>query len=390
MSASYPEAQSAVTNALATILLAHFSDAGYLRCDPPILQPSSVFLDLSGEEIRHRLYLASDASGGEHCLRPEFTIPVSRAYLASADAGRPVGYSYCGPIFRYRPNASGEYIQAGLESFGCKDRAAADAEILSLAIEAAAEAGHGSLAVKIGDAGVFAALLAGLDLPPAWSRRIARGHAKGLSLDAILGAPANGGSSDHSGVLAALTGADKRGARALVEDVLSIAGISSVGGRTAAEIAERFLEQATARSGEGIPAEARALLERYLAISGNPDEASAELRRLGEDAKINPKINPKIDFTQTFDEFDARLGFIAARGIDLSSVTFSAEFARNLDYYTGFVFEARHAGRSGDHPVIGGGRYDRLLRLLGAPGDIPAVGAAIWLDRLSGPSEAAR
>jgi len=386
MSASYPEAQSAVTNALATILLAHFSDAGYLRCDPPILQPSSVFLDLSGEEIRHRLYLAGDASGGEHCLRPEFTIPVSRTYLASADAGRPVGYSYCGPIFRYRPNASGEYIQAGLESFGRKDRAAADAEILTLAIEAAAEAGHGSLAVKIGDAGVFAALLAGLDLPPAWSRRIARGHAKGLSLEAILGAPANGGSSDHSGVLAALAGADKRGARALVEDVLSIAGISSVGGRTAAEIAERFLEQATARSGEGIPGEARALLARYLAISGNPDEASAELRRLGDDAKVNSKMN----FTEAFDEFDARLGFLAARGMDLSAMTFSAEFARNLDYYTGFVFEARHAGRSGDHPVIGGGRYDRLLRLLGAHDDIPAVGAAIWLDRLSGPMETAR
>jgi ATP phosphoribosyltransferase regulatory subunit len=98
---------------------------------------------------------------------------------------------------------------------------------------------------------------------------------------------------------------------------------------------------------------------------------------LAQDANIN--------CTQTLDEFDARLGFIAARGIDLSNVTFSAEFARNLDYYTGFVFEARHQGRSGDHPVIGGGRYDRLLRLLGASEDIPAVGAAIWLDRLSGP-----
>jgi ATP phosphoribosyltransferase regulatory subunit len=233
--------------------------------------------------------------------------------------------------------------------------------------------------VRIGDAGLFAALLTALDLPPAWSRRIARGHAKGLPLDTILAVPANGSATDHSGVLAALAGTDKRGARALVEDVLSIAGISSVGGRTAAEIAERFLEQATAQSGGGIQSEARALLERYLRISGNPDEASAELRTLAEDAQIN--------CTQTLDEFDARLGFIAARGIDLSSVTFSAGFARNLDYYTGFVFEARHRGRSGDHPVIGGGRYDRLLRLLGASEDIPAVGAAIWLDRLSGPEQ---
>jgi ATP phosphoribosyltransferase regulatory subunit len=373
----HPEARTAAASALADTLLAHFAAAGYPRCEPPILQPASVFLDLSGEDIRHRLFLASDASGTEHCLRPEFTIPISRVYLASADAGRPAGYSYCGPIFRYRPNASGEFVQAGVENFGRKDRAAADAEVLTLTLEAAAAAGHEALTVKLGDAGLFSALLAALDLPPVWSRRIARGHAKGLSLDAILAAPTNGSAADHSGVLAALAGTDKRGARALVEDVLSIAGISSVGGRTAAEIAERFLEQATASSGGGVLSEARALLERYLQIAGNPDESSAELRTLARDAQIN--------CTQTLDEFDARLGFIAARGIDLARVTFSAEFARNLDYYTGFVFEARHQGRSGDHPVIGGGRYDRLLRLLGASEDIPAVGASIWLDRLSGP-----
>src|SRR5436309_2147972 len=373
----HPEARTAAASALADTLLAHFAAAGYPRCEPPILQPASVFLDLSGEDIRHRLFLSTDAAGAEHCLRPEFTIPISRAYLASAEAGRPAGYSYCGPIFRYRPNASGEFVQAGVESFGRKDRAAADAEVLTLTLEAAAVAGHDSLAVRIGDAGLFAALLAALDLPPVWSRRIARGHGRGLSLDAILAAPTNGSANDHSGVLAALAGTDKRGARALVEDVLSIAGISSVGGRTAAEIAERFLEQATASSGGGVPSDARALLARYLRIAGNPDETSAELRTLAQDANIN--------CTQTLDEFDARLGFIAARGIDLLALTFSAEFARNLDYYTGFVFEARHQGRSGDHPVIGGGRYDRLLRLLGASEDIPAVGAAIWLDRLSGP-----
>ena len=81
------------------------------------------------------------------------------------------------------------------------------------------------------------------------------------------------------------------------------------------------------------------------------------------------------------DAFDARLGFIAARGLDVSKVVFSASFGRNLDYYTGFVFEA-HDPKGAERPVIGGGRYDSLLRRLGAAQDIPAVGAAIWCDRL--------
>jgi ATP phosphoribosyltransferase regulatory subunit len=73
---------------------------------------------------------------------------------------------------------------------------------------------------------------------------------------------------------------------------------------------------------------------------------------------------------------------IAARGLDLSTLVFSANFGRNLDYYTGFVFEAHRPDGEAGRPVIGGGRYDGLLRRLGASQDIPAVGAAIWCDRL--------
>ncbi len=53
----------------------------------PILHPASIFLDMSGEEIRGRLFLTADPSGEELCLRPEYTIPVCRAYLASDKAG---------------------------------------------------------------------------------------------------------------------------------------------------------------------------------------------------------------------------------------------------------------------------------------------------------------
>ena len=45
-------------------------------------------------------------------------------------------------------------------------------------------------------------------------------------------------------MLAALADADPKAAHALVTDLLSIAGISAVGGRTVGEIADRFLEQA--------------------------------------------------------------------------------------------------------------------------------------------------
>ena len=116
-------------------LLAHLVASGYRRAEPPILQPAAVFLDQLGEDMRGRLYLTTDAAGAELCLRPEFTLPVSVAYLASAAAGKAAAFSYLGPVFRFRPEASGEFLQAGLESFGRKDKEAADAEILALQVD---------------------------------------------------------------------------------------------------------------------------------------------------------------------------------------------------------------------------------------------------------------
>jgi ATP phosphoribosyltransferase regulatory subunit len=355
-------------------ILAHFERAGFARHEPKLLQPAGVFLDRSGEDFRGHLYLTTDASGAELCLRPEYTIPVCRDYLGSTQAGQAAAFAYGGSIFRapaHGEAGDGEFLQAGVESFGREDREAADAEILGAALDAARAAGAADLSVRMGDAGMVGAFLDCLDLPPVWRRRVETGHARGAPLAEIFAPPRRNG-SEKAGVLAALTRADPADARQLVEDLLAIAGITPVGGRSAAEIAERFLDQATLSEGVGVSAEKRALAEAFFRIEGAPDNASAALRSLAEDAKL--------DLSAALDRFDTRASFLAARGLDLDSMIFSASFARHLDYYSGFVFEARRRGAG--EPVIGGGRYDRLLRTLGARADIPAVGAAIWIDRL--------
>jgi len=369
---------TAISRQLAAILDC-FERSGFARREPRLLQPAGVFLDRSGEDFRGRLYLTSDASGAELCLRPEYTIPICLDYLAAGASG-PAAFAYGGSIFRapeHGASGDAELLQAGIESFGRVDREAADTEILAAALEAAQAAGAPPLTVRMGDAGLVAAFLDRLDLPPAWRRRVVAGHARGQSPAELFGAPRPAAvADDQSGVLTALTRVDPADARRLVEDLLSIAGIAAVGGRSAAEIAERFLEQATLAEGDAVPAEKRRLAEAFFAIEGSPDAASRALRRLATDARL--------DLSAALDCLDARAGFIAARGLPLDDMFFSASFARQLDYYSGFVFEARRRGS--DTPVIGGGRYDRLLKTLGASDDIPAVGAAIWVERLGGAS----
>src|SRR6185369_10061301 len=123
-----------------------------------------------------------------------------------------------------------------------------------------------------------------------------------------------------------------------------------------------------------LPRDALQLIEKFLAIAGEPDDAAAQLRALAFDAKLN--LNAAID------QFESRTGFMAARGIDTKAIRFSTSFGRGLDYYTGFEFELHRKG-NGTEPLVAGGRYDGLMTQLGAGTPIPAVGFSIWVEALT-------
>jgi ATP phosphoribosyltransferase regulatory subunit len=362
--------------AWAEALLLSFAQAGYIQSEPAILQPAEPFLDLSGEDIRKSLYLTTDPSGEELCLRPDLTIPVARDYLASGRAGQPAGFCYLGPVFRYRGGRPSEFLQAGIESFGRRDRAAADAEMLALGLEATAAFGLTDIEIRTGDVALFNALLDALDLFPVWRRRLIKDFNRKISLEQDIEhlAVATGSArNEYEGVLAALAGSDRKAALALVTDLMSIAGATNVGGRSVSEIADRFLEQSTLKGG-GLPREKRESIKRFLAISGDPDDALARLRTLAADARL--------DLTAAIDQFESRIGFMAARGIDTTKTRFSTSFGRGLDYYTGFEFEL-HSKGNGVEPLVAGGRYDGLMTQLGAELPIPAVGFSIWIEALT-------
>jgi ATP phosphoribosyltransferase regulatory subunit len=362
----------------AEALIARYERAGYARVSPAILQPAEPFLDLSGEDIRRRMFLTTDPDGHELCLRPDLTIPVSRDYLASPSAGEAVGYCYLGPVFRHRGDAPSEFVQAGIESFARRDTAAADAEMLSLGLETTAHYGIVAPEVRMGDVGLFGALIAALDLSAAWKRRLVKDFNRAGSLaddlDRLVSAAAIE-RPEYQGVLAAMAGSDPKAAHALVTDLLSIAGINAVGGRSVGEIADRFLEQAALGASSGLPRATRALIEQFLAISGDPDEAADALRTLGAEADL--------DIGAALDLFESRTGFLAAQGVEVSRIRFSTAFGRGLDYYTGFVFELHDPEFAEQRQLVAGGRYDGLLTRLGAPEPIPAVGFSVWIERLN-------
>jgi len=175
-------------------------------------------------------------------------------------------------------------------------------------------------------------------------------------------------------MLAALSNVDAAGAKKLVEDMLSIAGISTVGGRSAGEIAERFLEQASLADGAGVGLEKRALIEAFFDIEAAPDAASA---RCASSRNTLARTSPSRRFVRHAVELHRR-----ARPQPRDMV-FSTRFPHSIDYYSASCSRRASPARR-TMPALGGGRYDSLLKTLGASADIPAVGAAISIDRLTG------
>ncbi|RLE19531.1 MAG: histidine--tRNA ligase [Acidobacteria bacterium] len=69
--------------------------------------------------------------------------------------------------------------------------------------------------------------------------------------------------------------------------------------------------------------------------------------------------------------------------LDMLGVSYrlSTGLVRGLDYYTRTVFEVISEGLGAQNAILGGGRYDNLVKELGGP-DVPAFGWALGMDRL--------
>ena len=378
-----PAELRAALDAQADILLEHFATAGYGYIEPEVLQPADVFLDRSGEDIRTRTYVFTDPAGEELCLRPDLTVPTCRYHLefGSSQQGA-TRYCYSGPAFRYQPGGQDglhprEFDQAGIENFGAGDAEATEAEVVGLAIEAVRAAGLERFEVKTGDLGLFNDLIGSIDMPERWRRRLRHDFWRPQTFQETLVRLSGGGGAMAERELEFMGGVvtDRvEETSATLEQLLSLRAVPLVGGRTAREIAERVTEKVADRTAPPLPAESSRLIQDYIAVTGTPDDALQRLMSL--------IVSAGLDLSTSLAAFARRTRLMEDRGITPNACRFHAEFGRNLEYYTGFVFQIECDTPQGPMPVAGGGRYDTLMSDIGAPYPVPAVGCAIHTERL--------
>ena len=353
-------------------IVAQLEACGAPATDVAILQPAEPFLDMAGEDLRRRIFLTESETGAALCLRPEFTIPVCLDHITRR-AATPRRYGYLGEVFRQRREGGAEFFQAGIEDLGETDIAAADARSVADAHALIAKLLPGkALAVTIGDQSVFEAVLAALGLPRGWQKRLARAFGSAGALEAALADlanPSRAGALDEPAASLLLAG-EPEPLAAHIAQRMEAADHSLGAGRSPQEIAKRLIEKSELRSVR-LSDEALAALKAFLDIRVPLADAHAALEAFAGTAKLS--------LGGALARFGARADAIASHGLE-GTFEYDAAFGRPLDYYTGLVFEIGLPGNT--RPLAGGGRYDRLLTLLGAKTPIPGVGFSAWIDRI--------
>ncbi len=343
--------------------------------DIPLIQPADPFLDMAGEDLRRRIFLTENENGDSLCLRPEFTIPVCRNHIA-LNAATPKRYAYLGEVFRQRRDGAAEFLQAGIEDLGATDEAASDARSIADALACVhAAAPNATLEIVLGDQSVFAGMLKALGLPQGWRKKLLRAFGDAHTMEAafaeLTGEQRTDPLPEHLAGLVAE--GDEAGLARMLEAEMLEAGMSPGAGRTPAEIARRLIEKEDLAAAR-FPSSALEVLKRFLSTRVSLEAATITLRAFAADNAL--------DLSAVLQKFEARTDAIIAAGIPAEDIVYDASFGRPLDYYTGLVYEIRQAGGDKDMVLAGGGRYDRLLTMLGASENIPGVGFSIWLDRL--------
>ncbi len=363
-----------------------FARRGYERVDTPLLEETELFIRKSGGDLSSRLYSFREPGGYDVSMRPEFTAQVLRLAATNGMDDLPARFQYAGPVFRYpaqedggRPD-SGQFWQCGAEIVGPRS-AAADGEIIAMAMEGLLSVGARGPTVTVGHVGLIWDVLRPFGLSGRVNLFLV--NSVGKLADGADGVQEVRDESVRIGLLNEAAarlmgqGMSANGRDEALKLVSAVLGETSNpnnsftgGSRTREEIAERLARKLTQADDPARFDDALELLSALARLSGSPGDvyasAKAVLSSAGQDASPMQGLSDVVDSA-------------LAEGVAEANLRVDLGLTRDIAYYTGMVFDVTAGGQT----VGGGGRYDGLTRALGSDVDVPSLGFAFNIDALS-------
>ena len=328
---------------------------GYKYIELEAVINADQIIQRSGENFRQYMFSFQDPSGSEMCLRPDLTIVSCLRYLKNKSKTKEKIF-YSGQAFRKIEDQRGKIIrnQIGYEIIGSKNTKQDDNEIIQTSIKTIQKIKKAKLKIEIGNIKLFNLLLDKLRIPKRWKLRLSRHFWREKYFESLLKRLETNSDIDPIGVEF-----DRKRYKKMKSENQN----RTIGGRKISEVLNRFNSKIKDPRKFVEGKKTALIIREYLKISCPINSAKNKLNSFFLKHKI------KIDIKDEFFPLKNKLGE--------NKIIFSTNFGRELEYYTGMVFNIKNKSNTN---LIQGGRYDNLLSNLGAKRKIPAVGAAINLN----------
>ena len=340
---------------LSEVIIKTFKTNGFVLSEPDVLLDSDYIIERSGEKFRSSMLTFDREDGKTMCLRPDLTVASCISFLQKKTSSK---IYYSGQAYRRFNKKGSDFIndQLGIEILGSKNKIQDDLKVVSTILSSAKKIKSKKIKIKVGDIGLYKSLINDLNMPERWKLRLIRHFWRPRYFEELLKRL-----EKNTDIDTVTFDSDKK----RFYEMKKLAQDKMIAGRSISEILKRFdkkiQDPRSFTNGKKIVK----IIKSFLKIDCKLSELDKKLLEFTKKNDLKKNI---------FKDFKSILNL---KKID-QDINFVANFGRDVEYYTGIVFEVF----SGNKEIARGGRYDDLLKSLGAKKDIPAVGAAINLKNI--------
>ena len=332
-----------------------FKSNGFVLSEPEVLLDSEYIIQRSGENFRKLMLTFENEDGKIMCLRPDLTVASCVDYLKGKTKSN---IYYSGQAFRRSNSKKSKLIkeQLGIEIFGSKKHLRDDFKVIKTIVNSVEKIKSKKIYIKAGDISLFKKLINSLDMPERWKLRLIRHFWRPIYFEELLKRL-----EKNSDIDSVAFDVDKK----RFDEMKKMNKNKIIATRTIAEILSRFNKKIKDPRSFNEGKKIVKIIKSFLKISCKLEKLDHHL--LNFIKKNNLKKN-------IFNNFKSIKNLKRLK----KEVRFNTNFGREIEYYTGIVFEVY----VGKREVARGGRYDDLLKSLGAKKNLQAVGAAINLNNI--------
>jgi len=336
-------------------IIKNFKSNGFVLSEPDVLLDSDYIIERSGEKFRNSMLTFERNDGKVMCLRPDLTIASCISFLQKKSSSK---IYYSGQAYRRSSSKGANLIndQLGIEILGSKNQIQDDFKIISTILSSAKKIKRKKIQIKVGDISLFKSLINALDMPERWKLRLIRHFWRPIYFEELLRRL-----EKNTDIDAVTFDVDKN----RFFEMKKLDQDKVVAGRSISEILKRFDKKIKDPRSFADGKKIVKIITSFLKINCKLSDLDQTLLDFIKKNNLKKKI---------FGDFKSILNLKKLN----QDVIFIANFGRDVEYYTGVVFEVF----SGKKEIARGGRYDDLLKSLGAKKNTPAVGAAINLKNI--------